>query len=247
MTSKPMLPTEDLREGDRFPGTNPNLDPELRRISADIYNVGQMVGGALGESVDILQQGLEIGLEPLITLDHHLGRRRSTIETDCLSLIAAHQLMGDDLRRIGAMLEILTELQHMSRYVSDNASIHFMIARLDPSLQEIMAQIHQIAGVAQEMLDSALTAFSQLDPAQAHRVHVADDKVDALCDQLNREVLLFMSDKPRRIIKQARYLSQIARNLERTADRVTNLCEWVTFAVTGNVRMADRRPIDSDC
>jgi phosphate transport system protein len=94
-----------------------------------------------------------------------------------------------------------------------------------------------MAEITQEMLARALDAFLTRNLDLALQVRKADDVVDALYNQVYTDVLAFMIGKPRTLVKQARYIAEITRNLERAADRVTNICEWVAFAVTGELNL----------
>jgi phosphate transport system protein len=85
-----------------------------------------------------------------------------------------------------------------------------------------------------DMLHDALEAFARRDVAAARAIPERDDEVDALYDQVYRELITLIMANPTRI-EQSNLLLWAAHNLERAADRVTNLCERVVFMVTGEV------------
>ena len=135
------------------------LEPELHRLRSEVVGLGRTVENGILQSVDVLQQRAIPGLrlqtttiEPLITLDHQVNKRRIAIEMDCLALIVTHQPENDDLRAITGMLEIVTELEHIGGYVTDIAGIQLMAARLDEPLLELLNRIHYMAGRVQGMM-----------------------------------------------------------------------------------------------
>jgi phosphate transport system protein len=176
----------------------------------------------------------------LITLDHQITKRRFAIEMDCLALIVTHQPVDGDLRAVTSILEIITELEHMGRYVTDIAKTQFMVARLSEPLLGSLAHVHEMAKMTQNMLHRGLLAFEQDDLLLAYAVHQDDKALDALYRQICGDAVGLMTGQSRTAIKQTRYLTQIARNLERAADRVTNICEWVAFAITGELNAINR-------
>jgi phosphate transport system protein len=164
-----------------------------------------------------------------------LAKKRFAIEMDCLGLIALQQPTDGDLRALTAVLEIVTELEHIGRYLSDIARVHVLVFRLDDIFLDLLAEIRSMATETQELLRQALRAFVERDIDLACAVHARDGRIDAQYQRTYSEVLRFLSGRSRTLIKHARYLGEIARNLERTADRVANICEWVVFAATGMI------------
>jgi phosphate transport system protein len=230
---------------------NENLEPELNRLSREVVALGEIVEAAILESVDVLQRRVSpvvhsrpASSDPLITLDHQITKKRFAIEMDCMALIVAHQPVDGDLRSITSMLEIVTELEHIGHYIADIARIHFLLAKIEEPLTELLSDVQRMANSSQDMLRRALLAFERQDATLARAVHLDDDEVDEAYRQFYGEVLTFMKGRSRTTIKQARYLAQISRNLERSADRVTNICEWVAFAVTGKMNTIEQGTVD---
>jgi phosphate transport system protein len=115
-----------------------------------------------------------------------------------------------------------------------------IIVKVEEPLLDLLFDINRMGTQTQSMLHRALEALAQRDLALARTVHTEDEKVNALYRRAYRKTLAFMDNKSRVLIKHARYLSRIARSLERAADRVTNICEWVTFAVTGEMEHTEK-------
>ena len=144
--------------------------------------------------------------------------------------------MARDLRILAAMLEIITELERIGDYGKGIAKINLMIG--ENELLKPLVDIPRMADKALDMLRRALDAFMRRDAEAAKAIPKEDDEVDALYNQVNRELMTFIISDPR-TIEQANYLLWAAHNLERAADRVTNICERVVFMVTGTMAELD--------
>lgn len=219
-----------------------NLETELGRLRAEVVELGRTIEKALLQSVNVYQAGASselraqtAAIEPLISLDHEVAKRRFAIEMDCLALIVTQQPEDAELRAMTSMLEIITELEHIGGYVTEIARIQYTLARLDEPLLRQLTEVQYMAERVGDMMAHGLEAFWGQDKTLARDVHRSDSEIDDLYAQVYHQLLFFMKGKSRTPIKQARYLAQIAHNLERTADRVTNICEWVVFAVTGEL------------
>jgi phosphate transport system protein len=220
------------------------LEPELQRLHSEVWALGRIVESALVESIEMLQRRSPPAAESLIIIDHEISRKRFSVEMDCLSLIVAQQPLDGELRAIAAILEIVSELEHIGRYITDIARIHVVMANLEEPLSGLLTATHRMATTTQLMLQRALKAFAERDVALAQAVHSNDSEVDALYRHIYGQILEFMKGESRAMVKQARYLAQIVRNLERTADRVTNTCEWVVFAATGEMMGAGENSVE---
>jgi phosphate transport system protein len=140
--------------------------------------------------------------------------------------------MASDLRVLAAALSIITDLERMADHAAGIAKITILIGD-EPPLKPLI-DIPRMAVVAREMLGASLQAFVDKDMEAATRVAARDDEVDQLYDQVYRELLTFMMADPG-TINRATHLLWVAHNLERIADRVTNICERVLFLVTGKM------------
>ncbi len=204
----------------------------LQQIQDEMLVLGSLVEDAIIESVKVLKTRDVEGARRLIAGDQQINQKRFAIETACLSLIATQQPMAGDLRTIAAVLEIVTELERMGDYAKGIARINVMMGE-EPLLKPLV-DIPRMAEKARDMLHRALDAFVQRDVALARAIPAEDDEVDGLYNQIYRELLTFIMADPR-TIDRATHLLWVAHNLERTADRVTNICERVIFTVTGQM------------
>ncbi len=212
------------------------FEQKLQRLQDEVLVLGSMVENALIESVEVLKQRDMEGARGLIAGDRLINEKRFAIEDDTLALIATQQPMAIDLRTLAAVLEIVTELERIGDYAKGIARINLMIGE-QPLLKPLI-DIPCMAEKTRDMLHRALEAFVQRDVALARAIPREDDEVDALYNQVYRELLTFIMTDPR-TIAQATYLLWVAHNLERAADRVTNICERVVFTVTGEMMEMD--------
>ena len=209
---------------------------ELQRLQDELLVLGSMVEQAIIDSVAQLKRRDREGSRRLIQGDELVNRKRFAIESDCLVLIATQQPMAGDLRIIAAVLEIATELERIGDYAKGIARINLMIG--DEPLVKPLIDVPIMADIARDMLHRALDAFVRQDAAAARAIPADDARVDMLYNQVYRELLDIIIADPR-TIDGATHLLWVAHNLERTADRVTNICERVIFTVTGEMTELD--------
>ena len=149
-----------------------------------------------------------------------------------MELIATQQPMAGDLRILIAVLHIAVELERMGDYAEGIGKISVMMGN-DPPLKPLI-DIPRMAEKSMDMLRRSLDALVNRDEAAALQVCNDDDEVDALYDQVYRELLMFMLQDPK-TVQRATYLLWVSHDLERIADRATNIAERVIFLVTGKL------------
>jgi phosphate transport system protein len=212
------------------------FDQELQRILDELMVMGSMVEKAVIKAVDALRTRDIETSQRLIRADQEINAKRYAIESDTLALIATQQPMASELRILAAVLEIDTELERIGDYAKGISKINILIGH-GPLLQPIH-DITRMAELGMGMLDRALDAFVDRDADAARAIPREDDEVDQLYNQIHRDLLDLILDDTR-AIEQANYLLWAAHNLERAADRVTNICERVVFTVTGRMQELD--------
>jgi phosphate transport system protein len=213
---------------------------ELERLQDEVLVLGSMVEKAVSRSVDALR-ARDVGLaRALEAEDVLINRKRFEIEEAALLQIATQQPMASDLRRLAAILQIVTDLERMGDYAAGIAHICVEIGD-QPHIKPLI-DIPRMADKASSMLRRALDAFVDRDVLAAEAIAAEDDEVDALYQQVYRELLTIMLANPR-TIDQATHLLWAAHNLERVADRVQNICERVVFVATGRMREFSRGPL----
>jgi phosphate transport system protein len=204
----------------------------LRDIQCDVLAMGSMVEQALTRSITALKErDLDLA-EQVITDDIKVNKKRFEIEEKCIQLIATQQPMASDLRTIISALSIVSEVERIGDHAEGIAKIVLMIGD-EPSLKPLV-DIPRMMEKTVDMLHRSLDTFVRRDADAARKIVAEDDEVDNLYDQVFRELLTFMAEDPKTITRATR-LIWVAHNLERSADRVTNICERVVFTVTGKM------------
>jgi phosphate transport system protein len=156
-------------------------------------------------------------------------------------LIATQQPMAHDLRLLASTMEIISELERMGDYAKGIANINVRMG--EEKLLKPLIDIPRMAQIGTSMLHRSLTAFINEDVETAKTIPAEDDEVDALYNQIYRELMMIIIQDPKSI-ERANWLLWVAHNLERVADRVTNICERTVFIATGE--MAEIKSSDDE-
>jgi phosphate transport system protein len=208
------------------------FESEIQQVKDDVLVLGSMVEKALLDSVDALKKRDIKAAEKIFAEDKAINAKRFEIEDHLMTLIATQQPMARDLRLLASTLEIVSELERMGDYAKGIANINIRMG--DTPLLKPLIDVPRMAQKGVDMLDRALTAFINEDVETARTLPVEDDEVDALYNQVYRELMTFVIQDPK-TIERANWLLWVAHNLERFADRVTNICERTIFIATGEM------------
>ncbi len=212
--------------------TRQAYDSQIQDLRHAIIAMASMVDKAIAESVEALkQQHLDLA-QQIVDRDRKINEIRWDIEQKALLVIATQAPIAGDLRIISAVIHIATELERMADHAAGNAKIVLQTAN-EPLLKPLV-DIPRMADTSRAMLADSITAFINGDKEAARAIVKRDDEVDALYNQIYKELLTFMMADPT-TINRATHLLWVAHNLERIADRVTNVCERIVFAVTGRL------------
>ena len=210
-----------------------SFDRHLRELQDEVLVMGSMVEKAIARSMEGLKKrDLEMARQ-VISDDAKVNEKRFGIENKCIELIISQQPMASDLRVIVAVLNIIIDLERIGDHAEGNAKIAVMIGD-EPPLKPLI-DLPRMSDKTRDMLRRSLDAFVNHDSEAAVGICGEDDEVDQLYDQVFRELLTFMAEDPRTITRATR-LIWVAHNLERSADRVTNICERVVYMVTGKMQ-----------
>ena len=208
------------------------FEKQLAEVQEDMLVMAGMVQEAIAQGVEALKTRNVEQARRVIANDVEINDKRYETEDKCIELISLQAPLASDLRTIIAVLHITVDLERMGDHAEGIARIVLMLADEAPLKPYI--DIPRMAQIAIEMMEGALEAYKQRDTALARRIIDRDDEVDELYDQLYRELLMFMIEE-RGTIQRATYLIWAAHNLERIADRVTNICERVVYLVEGKI------------
>lgn len=216
--------------------TRQSFDRELLQLQDELLALGSRVEEALIKSVQQLKQRDFQASKRLIAADKAINEQRFAMEEEVMTLIATQQPMAGDMRLLAAVLEMVTELERIGDYAKGIARINLLIG--EQPLVKPLIDLPVMAEKARDMLHRALEAFVQRDVEAARAIARRDNEIDDLYNQIYRELLSYIMEDPH-VIEQANFLLWVAHNLERTADRVINICERVIFTVTGELAELD--------
>jgi phosphate transport system protein len=212
--------------------TRENYNNQLQGLRESIIGMASMVDKSIARSIDALKSQDVALAEQIVADDRQINQARWDTEETALLIIATQAPMAADLRLISSVTQIATELERMADHAAGNAKI--VIQTADEPLLKPLVDIPRMGEYCRGMLADAITAFIESDAVAATAVIDRDDQVDDLYNQVYRELLTFMLADPG-TINRATHLLWAAHNLERIADRVTNICERIQFSVTGSL------------
>ena len=207
------------------------FNKELQEVKDKLFQVTGDVRKNLKLSVRYLEKRDMTGAKMIVESDEIINLKVLEIEDLCLSIIATQQPVASDLRLLFSILQISTEIERIGDYAKGIARISLKIG--SESLIRPLIDIPGMEQLAGQMLSDAITAFTEDNAVAAESISRRDARIDAMYNQVHRELLTFVMEK-RSNINQTIMLDWVAHNLERVGDRVTNICERIIFTVTGN-------------
>jgi len=217
--------------------TRATLDREIQELKTDLLAMGDMVDRAIDRSIQALKdRDMELARQ-IVLDDEKINAAEESVKDRVITTIATQQPMASDLRIIMAVSALVTELERMGDHAAGIAKITLRMGSLPPL--KPLIDIPRMAEKGRWVMQEELKAFIDQDVERARQAALCDQEVDALYDQIYRELLIFMMDDPRTITR-ATYLLWVAHNLERISDRATNIGERVIYMVSS--RTEDLNP-----
>jgi len=204
----------------------------LKDLEGELQQMAVMVGSAVRESIDALKNRDLEASKRIVHDDIYVNRKRFEIEERCIRIIAMQQPMAVDLRILAAIINIIPDLERIGDHAEGTAKISLSIG--DAPLVKPLVDMPMMAEQAVSMLERCMKAFIDRDIETARNICNEDDIVDAYYDKIYGDLVLLMIENPK-LIKDATYLIWAAHNIERIADRVTNIAERVVYMVTGKM------------
>ncbi len=205
---------------------------QLQSLQDDLLRLAGLAEAAVGRAVTALQNQDVEEARRIIAEDDIIDRQQYALEDRALLLIARQAPMAADLRMISAVISIASELERIGDYAEGIAKITIRGAG-EPLLKPLI-DVPRMAELAQRMLRQAVDAFVSRDIEVARRLTEEESEVDQLTTQVQNELLEYMLRDPKNV-ERALHLMFVAHNLERVADRTTNIAERLIFLVTGEI------------
>jgi phosphate transport system protein len=218
-----------------------DFDRSLRQLQEDLLSLGSLAEQAITKAVEALKNRDLHASRKVIEEDDIIDQTRFHLEEQCIYLMATQQPLATDLRILITVTHVAVELERMGDYAEGIAKISLAMGDEPPlkPLIDIPRMADRSINMLRRSLDTLMHAVladedEQATKQSAIQVCEDDDEVDALYDQVYRELLTFMMQDPS-TIQRATYLLWVAHNLERIADRATNIAERVIFLITGDL------------
>jgi phosphate transport system protein len=213
------------------------FERQLQILLDQVLVLGSMVEQAVLDSLDALRRRDHTAARRIYEADLRVNEKRYAIEGGCITLIATQQPMARDVRLLAAILEIITELERIGDYAKGISKINLLLSEeaIDPI---ILYDLQQMAKLGLDMLRRALDAFVAGDAKTAREIPAEDANVDQLYNQVYRKLMEQMTADTA-TIDRANHMMWAAHNLERMADRVTNICERIVYVSTGEMKELD--------
>jgi phosphate transport system protein len=214
------------------------LDRKIRHMYDEILVLDSMVENATLSAVEALKKRDVVSAQRIYDEDSNINAKRFELENELIVTIATQQpIMAHDLRLLASIYEVIGELERIGDYAKGIAKITLLIG--EQPLVKPLIDVPRMAEIAISMLHRAVDAFVNGNVDLARSIPPEDDQVDALYNQVYRELVTIMFSDPS-TIDRANHLLWVAHNLERMADRVTNICERTIYIATGQLIEMDK-------
>ncbi|WP_020468360.1 phosphate signaling complex protein PhoU [Zavarzinella formosa] len=208
-----------------------HLERDLEHLQKRIINFAGLVEEVIYKAVQALQEHNNPLAEEIIEGDARIDEIENEVTEECLKLLALHQPVATDLRRIATTLMITTDLERMGDLAKHIAEAALALSVPPVPIPNKMAKM---TDVTTSLVRQSLDAFVNLDSKLARRVVRMDDEVDRYNDELIAETIAYMKLNPANI-EPGVMLFTATRHLERIADHATNIAEDVIYLVEGDI------------
>ena len=210
------------------------FERKLNQVQDEVVELASMVEKAIFKSIDALKsRDIELSKQ-VVEEDDEIDNKQQALEDLCVDLIALEAPMAVDLRVIISAMMVANELERMGDYAEGIAKLSIAMGDLPPL--KPLIDIPRMAEKSVSMLRRSIESYVGRDIEGARQVYRDDDEVDEIYEQVYRELLTYMMADPS-TIQRATYLLWVSHDLERVADRTTNIAERVMYLVTGTTEM----------
>lgn len=215
-----------------------HLQRDLEQLNKRLLGMSGLVEEMIDQATRALAERREEWAEQVVASDAEVDQQEVQIEEECLKILALHQPVAVDLRRIATVLKANADLERIADLAVSIAERAQAIA--DSPSFPIPDQLERMVALATQMVRGAMDAFVNLDSAAASRILRLDDTVDALNRDIIAELQTLMQQDPH-LVAPALHCFSATRHIERIADHATNIAEDVIYLVEGDIVRHSRR------
>jgi phosphate transport system protein len=209
-----------------------HLDCDLSNLHRDLLGQASAVEKAVVDAIHALQEGNATLAKQVIASDDAIDETENRIEDECLKIIALHQPVATDLRRIAAILKINADLERMADLATEICQRALRLTELKPIGMPIRLQ--QMADLTTSAMSMSVESFIEMNTQLARRACRMDDQIDEANCEIIRDLIEMMKKMPE-LIEPALSLFSATRHLERIADHATNIAEDVIYIAEGRI------------
>ena len=205
------------------------FDEQLEKLHVELIQMGALCEDAISAAAEALLKGDESLAVAAEEAEREIDQKEREVENLCLKLLLQQQPVAKDLREISSALKMISDLERIGDQAADIAELTRYV-----KLPEGGEQLHiwEMAQMAINMVTDSVDSFVRRDLELAHSVYAADDKVDAMFDQVKKEIIAFIAANADEG-ELGLDLLMVAKYLERIGDHATNVAEWVEYSITG--------------
>ncbi|MBS1709524.1 MAG: phosphate signaling complex protein PhoU [Armatimonadetes bacterium] len=206
---------------------------QISELEQDVLEMASKADSMVGRAVDSLISLDTDAALAVVHSDNEIDRLDLDIESKCLRILALQQPMGSDLREVGAVMKIVTDLERIGDLAVDLAKSGM---KIEKELGETSyVDLRRISNVSRQMIRSALQAFIKRDGSHLTEVEELEEQVDGMYRDLRGQIHDYMRHRPDQVVA-ASWLLLAVHHVERVADHAVNIAERVGFMVTGELR-----------
>ncbi len=210
--------------------TRQKFEEELEQLQEAVFSLGILVEGQLENAMLCLLKQDGVLAEAVLRKDDQLDQLKEDIENQCIHLVATQQPLATDLRLIFAANHVASDLERMGDYACKIAKVAIVLQ--GEVYMKKLVDLPRMAEIALMMIDKTLNLYMKKDVTNLKEIAAADDQLDALHNQILRELFTYIAEDQRNI-KQAIHFMFISQHIERIGDHTTNIMEWLYYYVTG--------------
>lgn len=205
------------------------FDGQLSQLNVELIRMGALCEEAISDACKALLEGNVQLADSAKELEREIDQKERNIESLCMRLLLQQQPVARDLRTISSALKMISDMERIGDQAEDIAELTRFTREAGPV---DMAHIGDMARAVVVMVTDSVDAFVKKDLDLARKVMAADDQVDALFDQVKRELIQLISTDANQG-ELSLDLLMVAKYLERIGDHATNIAEWVEYSLTG--------------
>lgn len=212
-------------------------DAELRDLEHEMVAMASIAETMVAEATESLRRlDRNLAME-VIRKDDQIDRLDLQIEARCMRLFALQNPTGADLRLVGSMMKIITDVERVGDLAVDLAKVALKVD--NEAGKSDVVDLSKIAGLSRQMFREAVQAFVRRDSSLVQSVSEVEGAVDELYRQIREQIFELMKQEPEEVVPLG-WLFLAIHHLERIADHAVNIAERAEFVVTGELRQLTR-------